>query len=245
MRITTTQLTNNQSLDTMATVPEFWVVIPAAGSAQRMRADVPKQYLRIGGRTVIDHAVQPFLARSECRGVVVALAESDTRFRELEIAREPRLRAVVGGAQRVDSVRAGLAALTVGQHDWVLVHDAARPCLSDGDLACLLETLRDDEVGGLLAAPIVDTLKRSDAEMRVSATVDRTALWHALTPQMFRYGVLCRALAAATASTDESQAVEALGLQPKLVRGSAENLKVTVPDDLARAERILMSRGGR
>jgi 2-C-methyl-D-erythritol 4-phosphate cytidylyltransferase len=126
------------------------------------------------------------------------------------------------------------------------VHDAARPCLSNDDLARLLTTLRDDEVGGLLAAPVVDTLKRADGQGRVEATVDRSALWHALTPQMFRYETLQRALAdRGIAATDEAQAVAALSLKPKLVQGSADNLKITVPDDLARAERILMGRESR
>jgi 2-C-methyl-D-erythritol 4-phosphate cytidylyltransferase len=223
----------------MSALPQFWVVIPAAGSARRMGAGVPKQYASIAGRAVIEHALRPFLAQAECRGIVVALAADDARFATLDIARDARVRTVVGGVERVDSVRAGLAALEASARDWVLVHDAARPCLSTDDLTTLLRTLRDDDVGGLLAAPVVDTLKRADAAARVSETIDRTALWHALTPQMFRHGVLSRALAVAGASTDESQAVEALGLKPKLVRGSVENLKITVPDDLARAERIL------
>jgi 2-C-methyl-D-erythritol 4-phosphate cytidylyltransferase len=228
----------------MSIIPQFWVVIPAAGSARRMAAQMPKQYLQIAGRTVIEHALQPFVSRPECRGVVVALAADDRHWNELPIARDARIRTVVGGGERADSVRAGLAALRgIEASAWVLVHDAARPCLSDGDLAALLQTLGDDEVGGLLAAPVVDTLKRADPQGRVIATVDRAELWHALTPQMFRYDVLMRSLATGAVCTDESQAVEALGLTPKLVRGNAENLKVTVPDDLARAERILKSRG--
>jgi 2-C-methyl-D-erythritol 4-phosphate cytidylyltransferase len=233
----------------MSRAPNFWVVVPAAGSARRMGAgNVPKQYLTLAGKFVIDHAVRPFIARTECQGIVVALALDDQRWRSLELASDPRTKVVHGGPQRADSVRAGLEVLRgfAESRDWILVHDAARPCLSDADLDALLTTLADDEVGGLLAAPVVDTLKRADIERRVSATVDRTALWHALTPQMFRYDTLVRALSeASVASTDESQAIEALGLKPKLVRGSAENLKITVPDDLARAEQILKARGVR
>ncbi len=224
------------------TVPEFWVVVPAAGRARRMGVEVPKQYLLIAGATVIEHALRPFLAREECRGVVVALAADDARFAQLDIAREPRVRTVVGGAERADSVRAALRALDVPDDAWILVHDAARPCLSSDDLQALLQTLRDDEVGGLLAAPVVDTLKRGGADARVSQTVDRTDLWHALTPQMFRSNVLARALATGETTTDDAQAVEALGFKPKLVRGSTENMKITMRDDLLRAERILMSR---
>lgn len=208
-----------------------------------MGAELPKQYLNIAGRTVIEHALRAFLARAECRGIIVVLAADDRRFAELSLAREPRIRTVIGGAERADSVRAGLAALKeAAPSDWVLVHDAARPCLSDEDLAALLEGLQHDAVGGLLAAPVVDTLKRADETGHVQSTVDRTSLWHALTPQMFRYEVLSRALAAGRGATDESQAVEALGLRPRIVCGSGENLKVTVPGDLVRAERVLVAR---
>jgi len=207
-----------------------------------MGMGVPKQYLSLCGRAVIEHALQPFLARSECRGVVVAIASDDPHWSGLGIAKDSRVRTVTGGAERIDSVRSGVQALPAQPTDWVLVHDAARPCLRDEDLVRLLETLRNDEVGGLLAAPVVDTLKRADANERVAATVDRAALWHALTPQMFRHEILLRALQSAVTGTDESQAVEALGLKPKLVRGSAENIKITVAEDLARAERILRSR---
>jgi 2-C-methyl-D-erythritol 4-phosphate cytidylyltransferase len=233
----------------MSRAPNFWVVVPAAGSARRMGAgSVPKQYLTLVGKFVIDHAVRPFISRPECQGIVVALALDDQRWRGLEFASDARTKVVHGGAERADSVRAGLEVLRgfAESRDWILVHDAARPCLSDADLDALLTTLADDEVGGLLAAPVVDTLKRANSDSRVSATVDRTALWHALTPQMFRYDTLVRALAECTvASTDEAQAIEALGLKPKLVRGSADNLKITVPEDLARAEQILKARGVR
>jgi len=207
-----------------------------------MGMSVPKQYLPVCGRAVIEHALQPFLARSECRGIVVAIASDDRHWRELNVAKEARVRTVIGGPERIDSVRAGVQALPAQAGDWVLVHDAARPCLSDSDLATLLETLCDDDVGGLLAAPVVDTLKREDANGRVQSTVDRVGLWRALTPQMFRYDVLLRALQSAQVGTDESQAVETLGLRPRLVRGSTENIKITIAEDLARAERILRSR---
>jgi 2-C-methyl-D-erythritol 4-phosphate cytidylyltransferase len=226
----------------MPAIPQFWVVVPAAGGGRRMGMSVPKQYLSLCGRSVIERALEPFLARSECRGIVVAIADDDRYWRELVVAKEPRVRTVGGGAERIDSVRAGVQALPARPDDWVLVHDAARPCLSGEDLVKLLETLREDDVGGLLAAPVVDTLKREDADGRVQATVDRTGLWHALTPQMFRYGILSRALQSAASGTDESQAVEALGLKPRLVRGSAENIKITMAEDLARAERILKAR---
>jgi 2-C-methyl-D-erythritol 4-phosphate cytidylyltransferase len=208
---------------------------------------IPKQYLCLAGATVIEHALRPFLARRECEGIVVVLNADDAHWRSLAISNDSRIATAIGGGERADSVQAGLQALSsrAQPRDWVLVHDAARPCLSDEDLARLLRSLHDDAVGGLLAAPVVDTLKRADAEGRVSATVDRATLWHAFTPQMFRYEILLRALATRGGATDEAQAVEALALKPKLVQGSADNLKITVPDDLVRAERILMARESR
>ena len=226
-------------------IPRFWVVIPAAGSARRMGANpIPKQYLPLAGATVIEHALRPFLARRECAGIVVVLSAEDDRWGSVAVASDPRVTTTIGGGERTDSVRAGVASLRprAPQGDWVLVHDAARPCLSDEDLGRLLESLAEDEVGGLLAAPVVDTLKRADAAGRVGATVDRTGLWRALTPQMFRFAILERALAQRSAATDEAQAVEALSLRPKLVEGSADNLKITVSEDLVRAERILAAR---
>ena len=226
-------------------IPRFWVVIPAAGSARRMGANsIPKQYLPLCGATVIEHALRPFLARHECAGIVIVLSAEDTRWSSLAAARDTRVTTTIGGGERADSVRAGVAALKprAPSGDWVLVHDAARPCLSDEDLGRLLESLAEDDVGGLLAAPVVDTLKRADGVGRVDATVDRTGLWRALTPQMFRLAIIERALEPRSAATDEAQAVEALGLKPKLIEGSAENLKITVPEDLIRAERILAAR---
>lgn len=228
----------------------FWVVVPAAGSARRMGAAVPKQYLPLAGRTVIEWSLAPFLAHARTAAIVVVLAEQDQRWPQTAVARETRIATTIGGAERMDSVLSGLRALQgrAALDDWVLVHDAARPCLSAADLDRLLAELNEepDPIGGLLAAPVVDTLKRSDEGGRVAQTVAREKLWRALTPQMFRYVVLQRALETAQARgvavTDEAQAVEALGLQPKLVAGDADNIKITLPEDLARAERILKSR---
>ena len=226
----------------------FWVVVPAAGSARRMGAAVPKQYLPLAGRTVIEWSLAPFLAHARAAGIVVVLAEQDQRWTQTVLAGDQKIATTIGGAERMDSVLAGLRALQdrAAGDDWVLVHDAARPCLSTTDLDRLLNELSDDAVGGLLAAPVVDTLKRADEGGRVSQTVARENLWRALTPQMFRRDILQRALEAAlmqgVAVTDEAQAVEALGLQPKLVAGDADNIKITLPEDLARAERILRSR---
>jgi 2-C-methyl-D-erythritol 4-phosphate cytidylyltransferase len=208
-----------------------------------MAGTLPKQYLPLAGRTVLEWSLAPFLARSEFHSIVVALAPDDVRWSSLPLAHDKRILTVTGGTERVDSVRAGLAAIAEHAHaqDWVLVHDAARPCLTRGDLAQLLVALADDSVGGLLATPVPDTLKRAGADGRVDVTVSRAQLWRALTPQMFRYGVLRQALEQGGGAqiTDESSAVEALGLKPLLVAGRSDNLKITVPDDIAIAERQL------
>jgi 2-C-methyl-D-erythritol 4-phosphate cytidylyltransferase len=207
----------------------------------------PKQYLQLAGRSVIEWALVPFLERPDCERIIVVLAEQDRHWREQSLAHHPKIVTAAGGTERVDSVRAGLRALASDaiEDDWVLVHDAARPCLRATDLSRLIDELTDDGVGGLLGAPVVDTLKRSDASDRVDATVPRELLWRALTPQMFRYGVLDRALRAAhdagVTPTDEAQAVEALGLQPRLVRGDPDNIKITLPEDIERAARLLKS----
>lgn len=228
----------------------FWVIVPAAGSARRMGAAVPKQYLSLAGRTVIEWSLAPFLERPQIAGVVVVLAEQDERWKQTDLARHAKIMTATGGAERMDSVLAGLTALQkrAATDDWVLVHDAARPCLQGDDVDRLMDELRDDAVGGLLAAPVVDTLKRADDVGRIAQTVPREQLWRALTPQMFRRDVLLRALQGAVASgravTDEAQAVEALGMRPRLIAGDADNIKITLPEDVDRAARILRSRSG-
>jgi 2-C-methyl-D-erythritol 4-phosphate cytidylyltransferase len=212
--------------------------------------DVPKQYLELCGRTVLEWALAPFLARAECRGVVVVVAGDDARWPASALSKHPLVRSVAGGAERADSVLAGIRALKdeCSDDDWILVHDAARPCLDEADLQRLIEALQDEEIGGLLAAPVVDTLKRAMDGERVDSTMARERLWRALTPQMFRYGLLSRALTFASDRqlpiTDESQAVELLGLHPRLVAGSSDNIKITLPEDVQRAERYLNEKHG-
>jgi len=202
----------------------MWVIIPAAGSGRRMGAsDRPKQYLPLAGLTVIEWAAAPFLRHPDCSSIVIVLARADAFWPESALA------------------------MSAQPDDWVLVHDAARPCLSDEDLNRLISALQDDPVGGLLAAPVADTLKRADEEGYVAATVPRQGLWRALTPQMFRFQVLQRALANAlergATVTDESQAIELLGLRPKLIAASGDNSKITTPKDLDHAARVLAARG--
>ncbi len=226
----------------------LWVVVPAAGSGRRMGTAQPKQYFELAGRSVLEWAIAPFLRLERCERVVVVLAQDDAHWRELALNKHPRVLRAPGGEERAHSVAEGLRALEglAAPEDWVLVHDAARPCLSDEDLTHLIAALADDPVGGLLATRVVDTLKKADEAGYVAATLSRESLWRALTPQMFRFGVLQRAIAESLRQglcpTDEAQAVELLGLRPKLVSGSADNIKITTLQDLDQARRILADR---
>ncbi|MDE1514701.1 MAG: 2-C-methyl-D-erythritol 4-phosphate cytidylyltransferase [Vibrio sp.] len=216
-------------------------VVPAAGVGSRMQADRPKQYLSLLGKTVLEHTIDGLLAHPQIDQVVVALSADDPYFSHLALARDPRVIRVDGGQQRADSV---LAALDyVCQHQlsqWVLVHDAARPCVTHADISQLIRLALTHPVGAILAAPVRDTMKRSDHLQQIEHTVDRTALWHALTPQMFRAQALREALHAALQQqvtiTDEASAFEWRGEKPALVTGRADNLKITQPEDLALAE---------
>ena len=220
----------------------YWLVMPAAGIGRRFGAQRPKQYAPLCGRTVIEWALAPFLGDARCAGAVVALAAGDPYWSEIA---PPGVLTAAGGAERSHSVRNGLAALAAraGEADWVLVHDAARPCLARTDLDRLLAAIEAHPVGGLLATPAADTLKRADASGCARETVDRSGLWRALTPQMFRYGALREALdrahAAGQRPTDEAQAIEWRGAHPQLVAGSAANLKITSAADLTIAAALL------
>jgi 2-C-methyl-D-erythritol 4-phosphate cytidylyltransferase len=219
--------------------PRYWAVVAAAGGGARMGVKTPKQYLPACGKTLVEHSLAVFLELGWIEGVVVVIAPGDTQFRQLPCAAEPRVRLAAGGATRADSVLAGLALLPNDpQNLYVLVHDAARPCVTRADI----ERLRDeatDEQGGLLAVPQADTLKRAE-ERQVRETVDRRGLWCAQTPQMFRADSLRQALQAAAGRgaevTDEASAMEAAGFRPHLVPGRRSNIKVTYAEDLALAE---------
>jgi 2-C-methyl-D-erythritol 4-phosphate cytidylyltransferase len=226
-----------------------WVIVPAAGRGSRFGGELPKQYLDLLGRPVLEHTLRTLLAHPAVSGAMVVLAANDPRWpgwRELE--NKPVL-TCLGGAERADSVLAGLRALpaSVPAEGWVLVHDAARPCVKSLDLSRLFAALKTDPVGALLAAPLRDTLKRAGDDGRVEATVPRGSMWRALTPQAFRRDSLLRALESAeragVVATDEAMAIERLGLKPLLVEGSEDNLKITTPADLAVAESILRRMG--
>ena len=223
-----------------------FALVPAAGSGARFGSEVPKQYLELLDRPLIFHTLAALCRCERIDQVWVVLSPGDEWWGSYDWASlGGKLHAVFcGGATRAESVANGLAALTgvLADDDWVLVHDAARPCLSQDMLASLCDQLADDPVGGLLAVPVADTLKRADAQQRVSATEPRDGLWQAQTPQMFRYALLRKALDENVAVTDEASAIEATGLRPRLVRADATNLKVTFPADLHLAELILQGR---
>ncbi len=225
--------------------PRYWGVIPAAGKGTRMGAERPKQYLELAGRTVLEYTLERLAADPRIAGIVVALGPDDADWRRLAMPAGVEVRTVPGGAERCHSVLNALELLAghAAADDWVLVHDAARPCLRPADLSRLLDILAGDPVGGLLALPVRDTMKRAGAGDHVDTTVDRSGLWHALTPQMFRLRALREALAGAIAAgvlvTDEAAAMEWAGHRPRLVAGAGDNLKITRPEDLPLAEYYL------
>ena len=223
----------------------YWVIIPAAGVGSRMRADRPKQYLPLAGRTVLEHTLTIFLDHPAIDGVMLALAGDDPWWPTLQL-QHPRLQLCEGGAERCDTVLNALDALNgqASAEDWVLVHDAARPCLRREDLDRLMATLQGHPCGGLLGVPIADTIKRTNPQHEVEATVPREQMWRALTPQMFRYTALREALQQALAKglhvTDDASAMELAGQRPLMVEGDGGNIKITRPEDLSLAEHYLI-----
>ncbi|HEY4530971.1 MAG TPA: 2-C-methyl-D-erythritol 4-phosphate cytidylyltransferase [Luteimonas sp.] len=223
----------------------IWAVVPAAGRGTRFGGEVPKQYLQVAGEPLIAHSLRALFAHPSVQGVVVALAEGDERWQGYRDGSGRPVIACAGGESRAASVLAGLAALPdeVRADAFVLVHDAARPNLRLADLSALLERGREDPVGAILATPVRETLKRAGDDGGIDATEPRERLWRAQTPQLFRRMQLRRALEAAAAdgveATDEAMAMERQGLRPLLVEGSADNIKVTTPADLAYFEFLL------
>lgn len=228
----------------------FWAVIPAAGVGQRMQAECPKQYLPLAGKTIIEHSLNRLLDIPMIQGAVVALDKDDAYWEQLHYRHAKPLIRTAGGTERSDSVLSALHGLQqhLGQtgdttETWVLVHDAARPCVRQDDVIRLIQTASNRDDGGLLACPVRDTMKRQGNDESVAATIDRSGLWHALTPQMFPLAHLVRALEQARlqklAITDDASAMELMGYHPKLVEGREDNIKVTRPFDLVLAEHFL------
>ena len=220
-------------------------IVPAAGIGSRMGADCPKQYLTLAGKTILEHTLGCLLSHPAIARVIVALAPHDGWFEQLTVAADPRILRVEGGIERAYSV---LNALHVAEGKWVLVHDAARPCLCHGDLDKLIATAMACD-GAILGSRVRDTMKRTDGAGNIVATVEREQLWHALTPQMFPTGTLKRALeeglALGALITDEASAMERAGFTVKMVEGCADNIKVTRPEDLSLAELFLQQQSAR
>jgi 2-C-methyl-D-erythritol 4-phosphate cytidylyltransferase len=222
----------------------FHVIIPAAGTGNRMANALPKQYLPLAGKPIISHTVQVFFNHPRISSIHLALNPEDNFWRSLALEPASKLKLhYTGGSSRSETVLNTLEAIApqINEDDWILVHDAARPGLTNQLLDALLNTLENDEVGGLLALPLADTLKQSNRDTRVEKTIPRDNLWQAQTPQMFRYGLLKQALTSFKGiPTDEAEAIEALGLQPKLVQGELRNLKITYPQDLELLEALFI-----
>ena len=219
----------------------FWAVVPAAGVGKRMGGAVPKQYLELHGKPVLQHTLERLASVEAFSGIVVALGAEDGYWPDLPCATHPVIRTAPGGKERADSVLSALHSLNgiADADDWVLVHDAARPCLTREDVEKLIASLHGDPVGGILALPVADTLKSVSAG-EILETVDRSRIWRALTPQMFRYAMLRHALEDAAERrlvvTDEASALELQGYRPKVVEGRPDNLKITRPEDLPLAD---------
>ncbi len=218
------------------------VVVPAAGVGKRMQASCPKQYLQIGQLSILEHTVLRLLAHPQIEQVIIALSDEDEYFSQTQLFDHSNVRIVTGGKERVDSVLAGLKAIDRERYPWVLVHDAARPCVSLEDLQRLIDSCLTKNIGAILATPVRDTMKRGQQGL-IEQTVEREQLWHALTPQMFPTQGLLSAIEDALSQhavvTDEASAIELIGGQCQLVEGSSDNIKITRPDDLALAEFIL------
>lgn len=222
------------------------VVVPAAGVGKRMLANCPKQYLTIGDLTILEHTVNRLLSHPAISKVILSISHADDYFRDTSLANHKNVITVFGGEERVDSVLAGIKAIDIKTDRWVLVHDAARPCILLDDIDALINSCRIHDIGGLLATPVRDTMKHSTSlgqNLQVKNTLDRTTLWHALTPQMFKTEELRLAIEQARADgveiTDESSAIEYVNLPSMLVPGRSDNIKITRPEDLALARFFL------
>lgn len=220
----------------------YWALIPAAGVGSRMKMDLPKQYLKARGKPILEYSLERFLNHSKIDGIVVVISTTDQYWASLSISDNQKIITAPGGKERCYSVMNGLKCLLsfADPDDWVLVHDAARPCLRNEDIDHLMDSVGNHHVGGILAAPVRDTMKRAGINNEIIETVERDKLWHALTPQMFRLGILTMALEKQINNnqeiTDEAMAIELSGEFPLLVEGRADNIKITTIDDIATAE---------
>ena len=232
-----------------STTPDHWLIIPSAGVGSRMQMDRPKEYLQVGNKTILERTLSCFTGFTFFQKILLGIAADDREAKSLQLEQHfPILSYFEGGKERAETVLNGLSALAgvAKNDDWVWVHDAARPCLSEAEIKSLMQNLETESCGLVLAIPVSDTLKRARPEkdandhsfVRIDTTVDRSHLWRAMTPQVFRYADLKRALTACLEQgikvTDEASAIEFCGGQPRLVVVSDENIKVTLADDLAK-----------
>ncbi len=243
---------NSSQASTPAVVsPQYWAIVPAAGIGARMCAAKPKQYLPLAGKTIVEQTLERLLQLPFLTGVVVAIASDDDYWSGLAISHHEKIHRVTGGAERADSVLSALNFLRdkLDAQDWVMVHDAARPCVELASVEILCAQLGDDPVGGILALPVTDTVKKVGADNAIECTIDRRVLWQAQTPQLFRFQLLRDCLAQTLARneniTDEASAVELCGFIAKVVESTSDNIKVTRPGDLALAEFILHKQANR
>lgn len=224
---------------------KYWAIVPAAGIGARMQADRPKQYLSIHDKPILTHVIDRLTGITEIEKVVVVQNAKDHWWSTLTLSQPKKVLTAVGGEHRVNSVLLGLVCLAdyAADDDWILVHDAARPCIRKEEIHRLMLGVGNHRVGGLLGLPVVDTLKQVDQQAMVQKTVSRDGLWYAQTPQLFRYKLLKQAIEKSLADkvlvTDEASAIESIGLQPKMVMGSARNIKITLPEDLVLASAFL------
>lgn len=232
----------------MQTKPRYWAVIPAAGVGRRMEANKPKQYIELLGKTVLEHTLETFINFASIEKVAVVVSKEDPYWPELELSKHSKILTVIGGNERCHSVLNGLLHLKsfAEDNDWVMVHDAARPCIDNEQLQDLVEHISEHPVGGILAYPVRDTMKRSNDNNQIVETVDRENLWHAMTPQMFRLKKLTEALQSALENdsivTDEAQAIELTSVKPLLIPAQLYTNKITHIGDLKLAEDYLKNR---
>lgn len=226
----------------MTEINTYWAIVPAAGVGKRMQADRPKQYLPLNGITVIEQTLGRLLQVKQLSAVIVAISKEDPYWPKLDISANPRILTAAGGKERADSVLSALNSIAdkANDNDWILVHDAARPCITQSDIELLLQSMTAHDEGGILAQASHDTLKSVNDDLAITGTIDRSKIWRALTPQMFRYNALKHALQEAAdkgwVMTDDASAMELQGKQPKIIAGRADNLKITRPEDLALAQ---------
>lgn len=229
--------------------PRYWAIVPAAGVGQRMKSSTPKQFLMLGEKTILEHSLDVLWEIPRLAGLVLVSNDNPVVDAIIKKTSHRNWLRTIGGEQRCHSVLNGLLALKeyAAAGDWVLVHDAARPCVRIADLTSMLDTLSAHEVGGVLGLPVHDTMKSVDHKAEILQTLDRNHLWHAFTPQMFRYAVLKSALEQALQDgyevTDEASAMEHIGAQPLMIEGHADNLKITRPEDVQLATFYLQQQG--